>query len=528
MTAPVNLEMVLTGQGYADLPASPLQLAIARAADGRDLDGVLDPVSLRAHFGVDELPADLGAVLVVLICGVRSGKSFLAACAAIRGCLTVSLAQLKRHEVARFAIVAPTVDNANATFRILAGIVSESPVLSRLVQKQVDGELLLRRLDGRIVEIVVVAAHRGAITLRSRWLLGFCIEEVAGFGIEVQGAVVTGEELLRAGEPRLLPGAQGWIISSPFGPQGLLWEFYKDHFGKPGRVLVVHAPTLAMNPSFDPAQVEAVRRRDPDTAAREYDAQWLDASTSLLTGAAVDRCSRRSPLVVPYERGHDYFAFIDPATRGNAFTLIIATRAKRQGLLKTVVVLARQWVGSKTAPLSPKRVLAEIVDICRPYKVDMAYTDQHAADAYRDIATDLGFTLVIDTITLEKKNELYQTLALAFADERIEVPADPVVRADLLSIRKIATQSSVRFDLPVTADKRHADYCQPIAMAATRRLLDPEEIVDGPPRNSPEWQRRQREDMAARLEQAVDESLTAPAAEWWEPMSGEPDDGHVR
>jgi len=42
------------------------------------------------------------------------------------------------------------------------------------VVKQVEGELLLRRPDGRIVEIVVVAAHRGATTLRSRWLAALC------------------------------------------------------------------------------------------------------------------------------------------------------------------------------------------------------------------------------------------------------------------------------------------------------------------------------------------------------------------
>jgi len=473
----VTLERILTGRGFAALRASPLQLAIARAADGRALNGVLAPDALRAHFGTYEFTPIRNVALVCLICGVRSGKSFLAACAVIKAALTADLSKLKQHEVPRCAIVAPTVDNADQTFSILSGIVSTSTILAPLVVKQVEGELLLRRPDGRIVEIVVVAAHRGATTLRSRWLAGFVLEEAALFGIEVQGAAVTAEEVLRAGEPRLLPGTQGWIISSPFGPQGLLWNLYRTHFGAPGRVLVVHAPTIAMNPAFDPQTVEDVRKRDPDTAAREFDAQWLDSSRALLTGDQVDRCTRIEPLEVPMARGHTYYAFMDPATRGNAWTLVIATRTRREDRRKTVIVIARQWVGSKTVPLSPRAVLKDISQICSQYDVRFAWTDQYSADALKDLAQENDFSLVIDTVDAGKRNDLYQSLATAFADGTVEIPPDPVVRSDLLSIQKIATQNAVVFRLPVTSDGRHADYVPPIAMAVSRRIPDPEVVT---------------------------------------------------
>jgi hypothetical protein len=466
----ISLEAFLTGRGYADLAASPLQLAIARAADGRDLGGVLAPAALKAHFGVDELPPSPGIALVCLICGVRSGKSFMAACAVLKAALTADLSKLKAHEVPRCAIVAPTVDNADQTFSILAGIVSTSPILSRLVVKQVEGELLIRRLDGRTVEIVVVAAHRGATTLRSRWLAGFVLEEAALFGIEIQGAAVTAEEVLRAGEPRLLPGTQGWIISSPFGPEGLLWNLYRAHFGKPARVLVVHGPTLAMNPSFDPATIEEIRKRDPDTAAREFDAQWLDASASLLGGALVDACMRQGAPKLDWREGYRYSAFMDPASRGNAWTLVIATRDASH---KTIVVLARQWVGSKTSPLSPKAVLSEIARLCGAYNTQCVVTDQYSGDAYREIAREFGLLLIIDTITEAKRNQLYLALAVAFADGTVEIPADPLVRSDLLGIKKLATQNAVTYRLLRTPDGRHCDFAQPLAMAVAAHIPSP-------------------------------------------------------
>jgi hypothetical protein len=232
-----------------------------------------------------------------------------------------------------------------------------------------------------------------------------------------------------------------------------------------------------MNPSFDPATVEEIRKRDPDTAAREFDAQWLDASTSLLTGAQVDRCTRQGPAELPYEGGHTYYAFMDPATRGNAWTLIVATRKRTPSGFSTVVVLARQWVGSKTSPLSPKAVLSEIATLCGAYGITFARTDQYAADALRDIAYGFNFSLVIDTVDGAKRNDLFQTLATAFADGTVEIPPAPVVRSDLLSIKKVATQNAVVFKLPVTANGRHCDFVPPLAMAVSRRMPDPEELT---------------------------------------------------
>jgi hypothetical protein len=170
------------------------------------------------------------------------------------------------------------------------------------------------------VEIVVVAAHRGGLSVRNRWLVGVVLEEVASFGSEATGAVVNAEAILQAGETRLLPGCQAWLISSPYGPVGLLWELYKSHFGKPSSTLVIHAPTRALNPGFPQERIDEIAREDPDTAAREYGAEWIDADSAFLSATIVDRAMRREPLVRP---GRAMVAAMDPATRGNAWTLAV-------------------------------------------------------------------------------------------------------------------------------------------------------------------------------------------------------------
>jgi len=464
----ITLEQLPTGRAGFDLDASPLQRAITRAADGRPLGEALTDVEVVRHFGCERSQLGLAApVLVAIIAGVRSGKSLMAACAAVKGTLTADLAALKAHEVARFAIVAPTVDNAGATFRLLVGSVEASPALARMVVGEPTADTItLRRPDGRLVEIVVVAAHRGAVTLRSRWLVGFVLDEVALFGAESTGAVVNAEELVRAGETRLVPGGQGWLISSPFGPSGVLYDLFAAHFGKPGRVLVVHAPTRAMNPAFPAEQVEAIRARAPDVAAREYDAEWVDADTAFLDGVLIDKSVRAEPLEEPPIPGVRYTAAWDAATRGNAWTLVLCRgESMSSDVVRVVVALARQWIGSKRQPLDPDMVIAEIAEVLARYGVDEVACDEWGADALQAVARVYGLTLLPRTMSTARAYLAYDEVRTLLTQRRLELPPHAMLVQDLKGLRKKATASALRIELPRTSDGRHGDFAPSIALA---------------------------------------------------------------
>jgi hypothetical protein len=480
----ITLERLLTSADGFDLPASPLQLAIARAADGRRIGSALDDEAIERHFGCGRSRIGLVTpVVVAIIAGVRSGKSLFAACAAVKSTCTADLDQLKKHEIPRFAIVAPTVDNANATFRLLVGHVQASPLLrGMMVGEPTADTLVLRRpTDGRIVEIVVVAAHRGAVTLRSRWLVGAVLDEVALFAAETEGATVNAEELLRAAEPRLVKGGQVWLISSPFGPSGLLWDIYRAHFGKPGRVLVVHAPTQSMNPAFPLEQIEELRATKPDVAAREFDAEWLEPDTAMYPHAQLDAARRSAPLEEAPIAGAAYYAGQDPASRANAYTLVIARAEVEKGETKRVVVaFCRQWVGSKKRPLDLDAVMNEIAGICGRYRVRKVASDGYSADALKAIGRHYGLTIDDQQSTTAETYERFESARVLLAQDRIELPPDAVFLADLKAVRKKALANQIRIDLPRTSNGRHCDYAPAFALAvagaprATKRQGDPD------------------------------------------------------
>jgi hypothetical protein len=474
-----ELEALFTSPAaFALSTPSPLQRALCRAADGRPLDNVLDDEACHLHFGCNA--EELGKVLpalVVLIAGVRGGKSLIASAAAVKAALSADLSALLSHEIARVAIIAPTVDNASATFRLLAGSIESAPLLRRLVDGEIGSDsLTLRRADGRLVEIVVVAAHRGAVTVRSRWLAGFVLDEVALFGVESTGAAVNAEEILRAAETRLVRGAQGWLVSSPYGPAGLLHDLWRLHFGKPGSVLVVHAPTRALNPAFCVEKIEEVRRRDPDAAAREYDAAWLDPDTAFFDGSTIDAATRESPLEEPPLEGVAYAAAWDAATRGNSWTLAIARRTD-EGTERTVIAGAWQWTGSRQAPLDPGVVIDEIAAILRRYGVSDVYCDGWSADALRPIARGAGFQLRERTRTTDERTALFTQAKTLLATASLALPPHAILVADLKAVRKRVLGNGIRVDLPRTTNGRHCDFAPSVvlvieAAAAARTRAD--------------------------------------------------------
>lgn len=474
--------------------ATPLQRAICRAASGKPTG--LPAEDIQRHFGAE--PTQRPS-LVVLICGVRSGKSLIAGAAAFHSALTADLTRLPGHERARVVIVAPTLANAELTFRLLSGAVNAAPALKALIVGDTkNDQLTIRRADGRFVDIQVVAAHRGAVALRGTWLAGYVLEEVAFFGTDTTGYAINAEELLRAAGTRLVPGGQGWIISSPMGPQGLLHSLWRSHFGKPADVMVVKAPTLQMNHvTVNPQVIEELRARDPDAAAREFDAEWADQDTALIPATHID-ASMRCEDILPYEEGFSYAAAMDPATRGNAWTLIISTQHHEKPMQR--IVLARQWIGSKVKPLNPDTVLAEQAVLLKDYHLDRCATDQHAADALKAIARRHELYLYDTASTREENIDLFQSMATKFSDGEIELPPDPAIRNDLLGIRK-KVSSRITIVLLKTPDGRHCDYAPSLARVLSMGCRPPTTPLPKP--NTPEYQAWLRaEEKAAALAQA--------------------------
>lgn len=327
-------------------------------------------------------------------------------------------------------------------------------------------------IEGRRVGFRVFTASIGGVSgFTSIFVL---CDEVAKWMDEDTGSNPA-TEVLASVAPTMetMPNARIVLSSSPWGMLDAHYDAFER--GDTDLQMTVSAATWIANPS---TTEESTRISQPDESRweREYAAiPMAQAETSLLSALLVDRARRRPPQLyeLPPEPGHRYAAFIDPATRGNAWTLVIITRdADRMRR----VVLVREWRGTRKAPLSPGRVFAEIAELAERYPGARAlHSDQWSEDALAEIARGYGLSLLCDEPwSATRKRDAYEALLSALQQGTLELHPDEQFKADLLGIRKKLTRNGVTYEL-IEQNGRHSDYAPALAMAAIQPLAAADE-----------------------------------------------------
>jgi hypothetical protein len=471
-----GLEWLLTDPlGFGITTATPVQRAACRIREGQPLGALAQhPDVINAFGGSDAiraLPSERGfrPIEVCEVASPRTAKTIRAVASAVLATQTVDVSRLGPGEVPRVSIVSLKLDVAHVPFKILLGAVKRSTLLAPLLLEHTKDTALFRHPTGREVEIACVAGAKAGAGLISRWSAGVIFDEAPRMHGQEDG-IVNLDDARSAVLDRLLPGAQVQYVGSPWAPFGPVYAMVQEHHGKPSRELVVLRTTgPAGNPMhWTPEFCERLKRQDENAWRVGVLGEFVDAETALFTASEVERCTTLDGDVA-HNALWSYCAVMDPATRGNAWTLVVLGNA---GGGRVVVVKARQWVGSGGTPLSPRDTLSSIRDELAPYGLDTVHSDQWAADALIDLGRTVGLTVLTHTMTGPGNVDAFDSLATFVRDGRIDLPKGALVR-DMLSVRKKVTQAGIRIEYPRTADGRHADYAAALALGMLRPIADP-------------------------------------------------------
>lgn len=316
-------------------------------------------------------------------------------------------------------------------------------------------------------------------------------------------------EVLASVRPTMATQPEARIIlsSSPVGQ----WDAHYDSFdrGDTDFQVTAHAPTWEANPTITEADTHALEP-DESIRSREYGAiPASEVEESLLTGTEIDRATRSGPLVIEPEPGHFYEAACDPGTRGNAFTLAVACMRNTEIGMRRSIVLAREWRGSTARPLSPKVVLADIAVAVKPYDIEVLWSDLYSGDALRDLAADVGLSLVPVATTQASKNDMYKNAQTLIRTEQVDLPPDSQLKQDLLGIRRKFTRAGSTIDLARTSDGRHSDHAASIATVLSKHLPEPDVKPAVP--GSREWMAEQADRRKQRHNEQRDRRVRWPA-----------------
>lgn len=454
--------------------ATPTQRAACRVLEGRPLDELWKRKRVRDAFR-NVRPPEHAPFEFVWLAAIRGAKSLLASALAYRAAMTVDLSKLLPGETARIPIVSVDKDKAAIIYNHLVGtMLARRSLTEYLAEDPTDGFVRLRRPDGKIVEILVTAGRRAGASLVGRWLAGCYFDEAARM-LGADEAVVNLETCREAILGRMLPGAQILYPSSPYQPDGPVYNWVEERWGKPtADFVVMRAPGKSVNPEYwTDDRANNLKRRSPIAYRTDFLAEFADAEYSVFSADDIDACMRENAEPIKPEPLHAYVATMDPATRSNAWTLTIWTCTEPPPKPEYSVVLAKQWV-PRGERLSPLNVLNEIADALQPYGIHDVYTDQWSVDTLADLACMLrpgpqgeprALSLLEEKTTVETRYDGYKNLEILIGERRLSLPRDPVVKQDLVRVKRRVTPDGIKFVLPRGDGGRHADYVPALTLA---------------------------------------------------------------
>jgi hypothetical protein len=454
--------LMMSEEGFGLKTATPLQRALFRVSGGAPIGKLWDnPVVQRAFGGVMP-PEGVMPKILALTAAIRSAKSKWAAGRVFWASQTVDLSKTSAGDDIRIPIVSTEKDTAGAVFTHLVENLQQKPALrAKVMGKITKDAVTLQHPTGKPIEVKVTALSRYASTLVGRWLAEVVFDEAPRMVGEAEG-VRNLTEAIRAVRARILPGGMITLPGSPWAPYGPIYDLVQEHFGKPSEdVCVIRAAGPDMNPDYwNEERVAYVLRTDPRAYRTDCLGEFADSEDAMFASLEVEAAMRKVLDRLPAKDGHFYSAAMDPATRGNAWTLMVleCSGEDEAGRPRYSVALAVQWQGSKSRPLKATQVLAEAAALLKPYRVDTIVTDQHQVDTLSEIADGLGLLLVEHAFNRENRFEMAERVRIMISERRLELPPDPQVRRDLVATRRKVTQNGVTLELPNTGDGRHADY----------------------------------------------------------------------
>jgi hypothetical protein len=382
--------------------------------------------------------------------GRRSGKDFVSA--RIVAYLTLLVKwTLATGEVGVFFVLAVDRTQARIFFRYFAGLLQSDDSLAAEIESVTADVIVLK--NG--IEIQIGTSDNAAV--RGRTLIGALLDEVCFWAEEDLREVLRGLRPAMATQPKAILIA----ISSVYRRKGPSYENAQRYYGQDNpQVFVARGETRMMNPTITQEFIDAEIARDPIAAAAEYLSQERSDLEDFIDLTLVERAQRKhtrelpKQLHLPNGTPIQYFAGID-VSGGKRDGTAAAISFRDGGRVR--IAAARLW----PSPHDPSAVAKEVAAFLAEFGLTSARSDQYGAELRVAIYRDAGVSLIDSELN---RSELYLHMLPLFTADRIEIPDDPRLTAELVGLERRTGRSGK--DAVDHAPNRRDDFANAVALAA--------------------------------------------------------------
>jgi len=266
--------------------------------------------------------------------------------------------------------------------------------------------------------------------------------------------------------PRVLPDGLVLFLSTPWAEEGLFWKLASENHGNPTRAIVAKAPTLLMRDN-DPelaAAIAAERERDPDNAAREFDAEFMSTGGSIFFESKSITDAVDDNLVLPAARlADEHVGFgADVGLVHDSSALVgIGARAR---MLRLVTLIEKR--PEKKQPLKLSEVVASFAVELRRYDASRFVADGHAREPAREWAAKEQIAIVSRPEGPTAKFDTFVAVREALRDRRLQLPRDARLLAQLRAVTaKPMPGGGWKLTSPRRAGQGHGDLVSALVLA---------------------------------------------------------------
>jgi hypothetical protein len=388
---------------------------------------------------------------------------------------------VRSREEVRALIVGPKLHHGAAPLEHIRGTMKSSPILRKYIHGNPDAadSISVKRPDGAIVKIMKIAADKGGGNLRSTWLAGILFDEAA-FHDDDEAAVNLGDNI-DAILGRLLPGAQAWVVSSPWSEDDSFNRLFLRFFGRPGTELAFHSDTRSMNPAYPQKDIDRVRAYDPDKAQREFDALPLAAGNKAFFPLdAIDKSINevRAPIL-PFIMGVEHKVGADWGFTKNSSAIAIARAARvrvdNRDVVKAQLAYHEEKRPEKGVSLKPSEVVGDFARRCREYRARKIQGDYWSRETTDEELSklrekDRTFDIVYEPVSQKPEDigDRFAEMRRMMTEGLVELPNDPVLLRQLRETKsRVLPGGKIGILIPKHGS-RHGDVMQAAVLAITQ------------------------------------------------------------
>ena len=409
---------------------------------------------------------------IVLICGVRSGKTMFDALIGTYESVRWSAKDgdgrwmlsryLMRGQIATGILIAQDKKGAGIARGYLVGNLHTleertgqkflAPVEGQ--EKAVTGMLVKLAAP---IEIAIYPAN--AYSVRGVTGLWFVGDESAWWKSE-EGAYNQDTKVMKAVRSRFATLSRlrpkRLLTSSKNGESGIIWDEWKRRDSS--SALVVLASSWELNPDLDQEFLDREEEKDPEGFAVEYGKAWEKSGSGnmFLEADVVDRAVTKGIRQRQPQPGREYVAWIDAAFKKDRFFFGIGHGENGRAVIDHV----RHWTprsvkGRRTTPLDDEEIVTEITADLRFYSTDRVTGDQYCDVPLQSKFKTHGIQFIYAPVSDPEKAEAFKNLRGAMRGSLVDLLDDEVTAKDLKGLQKLTTKSG---HLHISAPRRRGCY----------------------------------------------------------------------